>query len=172
VTGRSPSTYDKRFGYAIHEDLFRALSAHPCSLFLRLGAGSQRMERSFQPRGRRVEKLTARAARTGTQPLARLQAATCTPAMTEMSTRTYEQQHPNSQATAQSDKSSYEQGHSSGGYSSQNLDSERQNRQSGSTQSQHYQSGNHSYGGYGGGGRSWGGGGGGRSWDGGGGYRR
>jgi hypothetical protein len=58
----------------------------------------------------------------------------------------YEQQHPNSQATAQQDKSSYEQQHpnsqpnaqqdkqnmsqnrSSGGYSSENLDSERQDR--------------------------------------------
>jgi len=87
----------------------------------------------------------------------------------------YEQQHPNSQATAQQDKSSYQQqhpssqassqsmnqSHSSYGGSSENLDSEKQNRESGSTQSQHYQSGNHSSGGYGGGGRSWGGGGGG-----------
>ena len=72
----------------------------------------------------------------------------------------YEQQHPNSQTTAQHDKQNFNQDRSSGGYSSQNLDSERQNRQSGSMQSQRYQSGNHSYGGYGGGGRSWGGGGG------------
>jgi len=72
----------------------------------------------------------------------------------------YEQQHPNSQANAQQDKSTVNQNRSSGA-SSENLDSEKQNRQSGSTQSQHYQSGNHSSGGYGGGGRSWGGGGGG-----------
>jgi len=78
----------------------------------------------------------------------------------------YEQQHPNSQATAQQDKQNYNQDRSSGGYSSENLDSEKQNRESGSTQSQHYGSGNHSYGGYGGGGRSWGGGG--RSYGGGG----
>jgi hypothetical protein len=83
----------------------------------------------------------------------------------------YEQQHPNSQATAQQDKQNFNQDRSSGNFSSQNLDSERQNRENGSTQSQHYQSGNHSYGGYGGGGRSWGGGGG-RSWGGGGGFRR
>ena len=72
----------------------------------------------------------------------------------------YEQQHPNSQTTAQQDKQDFNQDRFSGGYSTQNLDSERQNRQSGSMQSQRYQSGNHSYGGYGGGGRSWGGGGG------------
>jgi hypothetical protein len=101
---------------------------------------------------------------------------------------TYEQSHPNSQATAQADKSSYEQSHpnsqataqqdkstfnsdkASGDFSQQSLNADKQNRESGSTQSQHYQSGNHSYGGYGGGGRSWGGGGG-RSF-GGGGFRR
>ncbi len=82
----------------------------------------------------------------------------------------YEQSHPNSQATAQQDKQSYNQNHSSASGSSENLDSEKQNRESGSTQSDHYQNGNHSFGGYGGGGRSWGGGGG-RSY-GGGGFRR
>jgi hypothetical protein len=100
----------------------------------------------------------------------------------------YEQSHPNSQATAQSDKSSYEQSHpnsqanaeadkstfnsdkSAGDFSQQSLNADKQNRESGSTQSQHYQNGNHSFGGYGGGGRSWGGGGG-RSY-GGGGFRR
>lgn len=73
----------------------------------------------------------------------------------------YNQEHPNSQATAQQDKSSFNQSHSAGGQSSQSLDSERQSRESGSTQSQHFQrsgSGS-SYGGFGGGGRSWGGGG-------------
>jgi len=92
----------------------------------------------------------------------------------------YEQQHPNSQANAQQDKSSYEQqhpssqsnsqqheqsasqNHPSGSGSSENLDSERQSRESGSTQSQHFGSGERSAGGFGGGGRSWGGGGGGR----------
>lgn len=47
--------------------------------------------------------------------------------------------------------------HPSGGGSSENLDSERQSRQSGSMQSQHYGSGSRSDGGFGGGGRSWGG---------------
>ncbi len=97
----------------------------------------------------------------------------------EQDKSSYEQSHPNSQATAQSDKSSYEQSHpnsqanaqqdksnynsdkSSGGFSQQSMDSDKQNRESGSMQSQHYGSGNHSWGGYGGGGRSWGGGGGG-----------
>jgi hypothetical protein len=97
----------------------------------------------------------------------------------QQNAQSYEQQHPNSQATAQQDRSNYQQQHpssqagsqqheqsmnqsrSSHGGSTENLDSERQNRQSGSAQSQHYQSGNHSSGGYGGGGRSWGGGGGG-----------
>jgi uncharacterized membrane protein YgcG len=106
---------------------------------------------------------------------------------TQQDKSNYEQSHPNSQATAQSDKSSYEQQHpnsqataqqnkqnfsedrSSGNFSSQNMDAERQSRESGSMQSQHYGSGNHSYGGFGGGGRSWGGGG--RSF-GGGGFRR
>ena len=79
----------------------------------------------------------------------------------------YEQQHPTSQATAQSDKSNYQQQHPSSS-SSENLNSEKQNRSTGSMQSQNFQqhsgssgSGSHSMGGYGGGGRSWGGGGGG-----------
>jgi uncharacterized membrane protein YgcG len=81
----------------------------------------------------------------------------------------YEEQHPNSQATAQQNKQNFNQDRSSGNFSSQNMDAERQSRESGSMQSQHYGSGNHSYGGFGGGGRSWGGGG--RSF-GGGGFRR
>jgi hypothetical protein len=84
---------------------------------------------------------------------------------TQQDKSNYEQSHPNSQATAQSDKSNFNSDKSSGGFSQQSLDSDKQNRESGSTQSQHYQSGNHSTGGYGGGGRSWGG-------RGGGGYRR
>ncbi|MGB9433900.1 MAG: hypothetical protein WBQ89_16775 [Candidatus Acidiferrum sp.] len=82
----------------------------------------------------------------------------------------YEQSHPNSQATAQSDKSTFNSDKSAGDFSQQSLDSDKQNRENGSAQSQHYQSGNHSSGGFGGGGRSWGGGGG-RSF-GGGGFRR
>jgi hypothetical protein len=81
----------------------------------------------------------------------------------------YQQSHPNSQATAQSDRQNISQSHSSDSFSSQNMDADRQNRESGATQSQHYQNGDHSFGGFGGGGRSWGGGG--RSW-GGGGFRR
>ena len=73
---------------------------------------------------------------------------------------TYQQSHPNSQATAQSDKQTMSQDRSSGSFNSQNLDGDRQNRETGSAQSHNYQSGNHSYGGWGGGGRSWGGGGG------------
>jgi len=75
--------------------------------------------------------------------------------------QSYEQQHPDSQANAQEREQSMNQGHSSGGLSSQNLDSERQSRESGSTQTQHFQNGNHSMGGFGGGGRTWGSGGGG-----------
>ena len=74
---------------------------------------------------------------------------------------TYQQSHPNSQATAQSDKQTMSQDRSSGSFNSQNLDADKQNRETGSAQSHNYQSGNHSYGGWGGGGRSWGGGGGG-----------
>jgi len=88
----------------------------------------------------------------------------------QQNAQSYEQQHPSSQANAQQHEQSMNQSHSSYGGSSQNLDSEKQNRDYGSAQSHNYQSGNHSYGGYGGGGRSWGGGGG-RSY-GGGGYRR
>jgi hypothetical protein len=89
----------------------------------------------------------------------------------QQNAQSYEQQHPNSEANAQQHEQSMTQSHSSyGSESSQNLNSEMQSRQTGSTQSQHYNNGNHSYGGYGGGGRSWGGGGG-RSY-GGGGYRR
>jgi len=79
----------------------------------------------------------------------------------EQDKSSYEQSHPNSQANAQQHEQSMNQNRSSGGGSSENLDSERQSRETGSTQSQHYQDGNHSFGGYGGGGRSWGGGGGG-----------
>jgi hypothetical protein len=79
----------------------------------------------------------------------------------QQNAQSYEQQHPSSQASSQQHEQSMNQSHSSYGGSSENLDSEKQNRQSGSAQSQHYQSGNHSSGGYGGGGRSWGGGGGG-----------
>ena len=90
--------------------------------------------------------------------------------------QTYEQQHPNAQANAQQDKQTYAQQHpnseantqqreqsfnqerSSGGMSSDSLNSEMQNRQRGEAASQNWQHGGSS-GGYGGGGRSWGGGG-------------
>ncbi len=96
----------------------------------------------------------------------------------------YQQQHPDSQANMQQHEQSSNQDRSSGGWSSQNLNSEMQNRQSGAAQSDHFQNyqhsgggsggggrwgGGHSWGGFGGGGRSWGGGD--RSW-GGGGWRR
>jgi hypothetical protein len=88
------------------------------------------------------------------------------------------------QQQAQQHDQSMNQDHSSSasGWSSQNLDSDKQSRESGSAQSQYHGSsgggwgggdggggwggGSHSWGGYGGGGRSWGGGGGG------GGFRR
>ncbi len=79
----------------------------------------------------------------------------------QQNAQSYEQQHPSNQANAQQHEQSMNQSHSSSGYSSQNLDTEKQNRETGSAQSQHYGSGSHSFGGYGGGGRSWGGGGGG-----------
>jgi len=84
----------------------------------------------------------------------------------------YQQQHPqqtqNYQQHAQS--GSQERPSGSSGWSSQNLDQERQNRMSGASQSDRWNrgggsgsggswGGGHSWGGYGGGGRSWGGGG-------------
>ncbi len=82
--------------------------------------------------------------------------------------QTDQQQHPDNQANAQQHEQSMNQDRSSSGWSSQNLDSEKQSRESGSAQSQYHGSsgggwggGGHSWGGYGGGGRSWGGGGGG-----------
>jgi uncharacterized membrane protein YgcG len=98
-------------------------------------------------------------------------------------TQNYQQQHPDSQANMQQHEQSLSQDRSSGGFSSQSMDSELQHRQSGAAQSDRFQGfqhsgggsggggwgGGHSWGGFGGGGRSWGGGG--RSW-GGGGWRR
>ena len=81
----------------------------------------------------------------------------------------YNQSHPNSQANAQQDKSTFNSDKSSGDFSQQSMDQDKQNRQSGSASSDHYQhsgggwgggGGGHSFGGFGGGGRSWGGGGG------------
>ena len=66
----------------------------------------------------------------------------------------YQQEHPNSQANTQQREQSYNQEHSSGSGSSQNLDSEMQNRQRGNAQAQNWQ---HGSGGWGSGGRSWGG---------------
>ncbi|HXY48238.1 MAG TPA: hypothetical protein VEI01_02225 [Terriglobales bacterium] len=77
----------------------------------------------------------------------------------------YQQQHPTgtqpSSASYQQREQSFNQERSSGGWSSQNLNSEMQNRQRGVAQSQNWQSSGGSRGGWGGGGRSWGGGGGG-----------
>ena len=92
----------------------------------------------------------------------------------------FEQQHPNSQANMQQHEQSFNQQRSSGGWNSQDLDSDRQNRMNGAAQSQRFQQsggwdrggggwghgggfgggwGGHNFGGFGGGGRSWGGGG-------------
>lgn len=84
----------------------------------------------------------------------------------------YQQQHPQSSENYQQRAQSYNQEHPSGssGWSSQNLDQERQNRMSGASQSESWNrgggsgsggswGGGHSWGGYGGGGRSFGGGG-------------
>ena len=84
----------------------------------------------------------------------------------QQSAQNYQQQHPNSQANAQQHEQSMSRssGASGGGWSSQNLDSERQNRETGAAQSEHFNHGGGSWGGgggWGGGGRSWGGGGGG-----------
>jgi len=92
--------------------------------------------------------------------------------------QTYQQQHPQSQANQQQREQSFNQERSSGGWSSQNLNSEMQSRQIGAEQSERFQQ-HQSFGGASGGGGSWGGGhswggygGGGRSWGGGGGRRR
>jgi hypothetical protein len=93
----------------------------------------------------------------------------------EQNAQSYQQQHPSSQsstqsanqAKAQQSAQSYQQQHPSSS-SSENLDSEKANRSSGSAQTQSFQqhsgssgSSSHGWGGYGGGGRSWGGSGGG-----------
>jgi uncharacterized membrane protein YgcG len=71
---------------------------------------------------------------------------------------------PQNQQKAQSYDQQHHQGanqyHPSSSASSENLESEKQNRESGSMQAHNYSSGSHSAGGFGGGGRSWGGGGG------------
>jgi hypothetical protein len=74
--------------------------------------------------------------------------------------QSYEQQHPQAQGNAQQREQGFNQERPSGGWSSQNLNSEMQNRQRGAAQSENWQRGGSS-GGWGGGGRSWGGGGGG-----------
>lgn len=93
--------------------------------------------------------------------------------------RVYGKEQEASRSATQQREQSFNQDKSSGGWSTQNLNSEMQSRQSGAAQSDHYQNyqhsgggwgGSHSFGGWGGGGRSWGGGGD-RSW-GGGGWRR
>jgi hypothetical protein len=76
----------------------------------------------------------------------------------EQSSQNYDQQHSNSQASSQMHAQNASQTRSESGGSSENLDSEKQNRDSGSMQSHNFGSGAHSEGGFGGGGRSWGGG--------------
>ena len=88
--------------------------------------------------------------------------------------QSYEQEHPNSQANMQQHEQNFNSERSSGNWSTQNLNSEMENRQNGAAQSERFQQyqhsgggsggggswgGGHSFGGYGGGGRSWGGGG-------------
>ena len=86
----------------------------------------------------------------------------------------FDQQHPNRQADMQQHEQNFKQNRSSGGWNSQDLDSDRQNRMNGSEQSQRFQQhssggwghggggwrgggwGGHNFGGFGGGGRSWG----------------
>jgi hypothetical protein len=58
--------------------------------------------------------------------------------------QSYEQQHPNSQANLQQHEPSFHQQRSSGGWSSQNLNSEMQSRQRGASQSEHFQQYQHS----------------------------
>jgi hypothetical protein len=76
----------------------------------------------------------------------------------EQKAQSYNQQHSTNQANTQMHNQSMNQDHSSGSMSSENLDSEKQSRDSGSMQSQHYASASRGDGGFGGGGRSWGGG--------------
>lgn len=96
--------------------------------------------------------------------------------------QTYQQEHPTNQqvstASAEQREQGFSQERSTGNWSSQNLNSEMQSRQSGATQSERFQQ-HQSVGGASGGGGSWGGGhgwggygGGGRSWSGGGARRR
>jgi len=71
----------------------------------------------------------------------------------------YQQQHPDSQANMQQHEQSFNQERSSGGWNSQGLDQDRENRWNGASSADRWQEGQHSEGGWGGGGRSWGGGG-------------
>lgn len=72
----------------------------------------------------------------------------------------YQQQHPSSASNFRPQgEQGFNQAHSSGGFSSQNLNSEMQNRQRGEAQASNFERGGDSHGGWGGGGRSWGGGG-------------
>jgi hypothetical protein len=74
--------------------------------------------------------------------------------------QTFQQQHPENQASTQQREQSIGQQRSSGGWSTQNLNSEMQSRESGAAQSDRFQQAQRFGGGFGGGGRSWGGGGG------------
>ena len=71
--------------------------------------------------------------------------------------QTYQQQHPEVQANAQQREQSLSRAQSSGGWSTQNLNNEMQNRQRGEFESRNFQNRGWSRGGWGGGGRSWGG---------------
>lgn len=74
--------------------------------------------------------------------------------------QTYQQQRPEGQATAQQREQNFNQQRSSSGWSTSDLNSERQSRQRGEVESRNFQDRGWSRGGWGGGGRSWGGGGG------------
>jgi hypothetical protein len=78
----------------------------------------------------------------------------------QQQTQSYEQQHRNAQSNAPQQAQSFNPQHNPGSMSNENLNSEMQNRQRGTTQSQNYQRSGSSSGGWGGGGRNWGGGGG------------
>jgi len=71
----------------------------------------------------------------------------------------YEQHNQSAQGSSEQHPESFNQQHNSGSMTNENLNSEMQNRQRGTTQSQNFQRSGGSNGGWGGGGRSWGGGG-------------
>lgn len=76
----------------------------------------------------------------------------------QQSAQSFSQQHSNSEASSQMHSQNVSETRSDSGRSSENLDSEKQRRDSGTMQSHNFGSGSRSDGGFGGGGRSWGGG--------------